>query len=732
MRLPKVAWILIIVTTIGGLFAFSKQTGWLPFENGLLSQVADERLFVPGIGSSLKIEDARKLYTESLNAFDDGDYGFASLSKVYPGLDELIALHIAEAKSEQSNELGAQSALKNTLKQRPDSLLAAVLQYRLAQSHYRASEYKKAKLAFERLARKHSGSPYAIGSLYFLGLIELKQSEPDQNKVVGYWRKYLSNCPDCMYSADIAERLDPMIAAPSAADHALLGKGYASGERENEKALAHLKKAPLQDVWVPLGKTLLRSGYRTEAVEAVIKGLPFATSRQQADDAIDQILLKACTSCTATLKEVDAMKVPMAGDYILWKLAQADSANASGYYRQIVSRYPSGDYAPESSWNLIWPLLKAGNASEFLAKSQTHLTKYGYSRSAPKTLFWVGKVLEKTDRQEAKHTYERVLKNYPNDYYAYRAWGRLEYLKTGDDPGWKTRVAHPHYPPKTQWEQMRDVISIVPARTAFLKIHATEGLRAHQAAEELQKIGAVDDLRLLTQEVFGKTPAAVESWALHHEGDKMRALRTIRDDIANRNMPQSPSEVKIEERQDYPTPELPSADELKLLYPPYYADVIAKEARRQKIDPFIAQSLMREESYFNELAVSSSNALGLMQLLPSTAREVAGWEGVGGFNQTMLFDPAVNIRLGTRYLAYLYKTFSDKKTPEMPMVGAYNGGPNAMKRWIAASPYFESDPDMFVELIPYEQTRDYIKKVYGSYWNYNRLYTPNEGNQGLR
>ena len=56
-------------------------------------------------------------------------------------------------------------------------------------------------------------------------------------------------------------------------------------------------------------------------------------------------------------------------------------------------------------------------------------------------------------------------------------------------------------------------------------------------------------------------------------------------------------------------------------------------------------------------------------------------------------------------------------------VGSYNGGPNAMDRWRTQRPVFKQDPDLFVETLPYEQTRDYIKKVYASFWNYRRFYT---------
>jgi soluble lytic murein transglycosylase len=207
----------------------------------------------------------------------------------------------------------------------------------------------------------------------------------------------------------------------------------------------------------------------------------------------------------------------------------------------------------------------------------------------------------------------------------------------------------------------------------------------------------------------------VESWVQQASGDRAKGLRTIRDALADRM--KTALQGNGDNRATAPQAS-GTSDELKLLYPVYFPDSIADAGRRNGVDPLLIQSLMREESYFNEFAISTSNARGLMQLLPATASDIAHWEGMP-FRTADLFKPDVNVRLGSRYLAFLHEKFNGNS---MPAVGAYNGGPNAMARWVRNSPYFSSDPDMFVERIPYEQSRDYIKKVFGSYWNYQRLY----------
>lgn len=112
-----------------------------------------------------------------------------------------------------------------------------------------------------------------------------------------------------------------------------------------------------------------------------------------------------------------------------------------------------------------------------------------------------------------------------------------------------------------------------------------------------------------------------------------------------------------------------------------------------------------------------------MQLIPSTANSVAQWEKLPSpMAQAQLFTPAINIQLGTRYMAYLQETFSH----EALATGSYNGGPGAMKRWLASrkapNPQLTADWDYFIESIPYEQTRTYIKEVFSHYWNYRSLW----------
>jgi soluble lytic murein transglycosylase len=127
-------------------------------------------------------------------------------------------------------------------------------------------------------------------------------------------------------------------------------------------------------------------------------------------------------------------------------------------------------------------------------------------------------------------------------------------------------------------------------------------------------------------------------------------------------------------------------------------------------------AIMRKESGYFPFAVSSSDARGLLQLIPTTAAEVAKKLGLE-FYPDQLFDPDTNVHLGVAYLGGLLHRFAGQ---EALAAGAYNAGAHAMMRWCDLWP--DRPLDEFVELITYDQAREYIKRVLANYAHYRHLY----------
>jgi soluble lytic murein transglycosylase len=143
----------------------------------------------------------------------------------------------------------------------------------------------------------------------------------------------------------------------------------------------------------------------------------------------------------------------------------------------------------------------------------------------------------------------------------------------------------------------------------------------------------------------------------------------------------------------------------RILYPFPFREMVAAEARERGLDPFLAAAVIRQESSFKPRALSRAGAMGLMQVMPATGSGLAAGAGIRGWDREMLFNPEINVHLGTRYLASQMRAYGGR----LPYVfSAYNAGPVRVTRW-RRFPEATGDLELFTERIPFEETRDYVK-----------------------
>jgi soluble lytic murein transglycosylase len=157
-------------------------------------------------------------------------------------------------------------------------------------------------------------------------------------------------------------------------------------------------------------------------------------------------------------------------------------------------------------------------------------------------------------------------------------------------------------------------------------------------------------------------------------------------------------------------------DAWKLAYPAPYHDIVEREAKRTTLSPALIYAIMREESAFDPDAESPADAYGLMQLIVPTAKTMARPLGLP-FDRNSLKRPSVNVALGASVLAKYAGAFPENQLLSIP---AYNAGPLNPRRWLRERP--NADFDIWVELIPYVETRRYVKRVLSSRAAYAFLY----------
>jgi soluble lytic murein transglycosylase len=162
-----------------------------------------------------------------------------------------------------------------------------------------------------------------------------------------------------------------------------------------------------------------------------------------------------------------------------------------------------------------------------------------------------------------------------------------------------------------------------------------------------------------------------------------------------------------------------AAEDLWLLaYPQGYWASILSYSRMYGQDPYFVAAIIREESQFSPEALSPAGARGLMQVMPATGDWVAQLIKLRGFDRGKLFESDTGVNIGTWYISHLMKRF---KGDPLLVAAAYNAGPEAVIGWISRNGY-NGERDAFVEMIPFMETRGYVKKVLRNYAEYKRIY----------
>ena len=155
----------------------------------------------------------------------------------------------------------------------------------------------------------------------------------------------------------------------------------------------------------------------------------------------------------------------------------------------------------------------------------------------------------------------------------------------------------------------------------------------------------------------------------------------------------------------------------EILFPLQYWDAIKTETEKRQLDPYLIASIIRQESGFDTNTVSNAGAVGVMQIMPAEAAAIATAGGMATPTRQQLFDPRVNIAVGA---AEFSQKLARMNGNPILAIAAYNAGEDAVGKWIAQTP--ADDVDLFVESIPYAETRLYVKTVTRNRFEYRRIY----------
>ena len=383
--------------------------------------------------------------------------------------------------------------------------------------------------------------------------------------------------------------------------------------------------------------------------------------------------------------------VAAAGRYVY----SGDTGAAEPLYQVCYEQFPDDKQAPDCHWKYTWLkyMQDRGGAKALL---EEHARRWPESEKTPAALYFLGRTAEaKQDTGAARVYYEAIERDFPNHYYETVARLRLQDASVG-------HAAPPAY--AVEFVHALNLRPVVKAKN--LEPESAARIRLERA--NLLASAGMDDLAQNELKFAASTEGQPEviGLAMADLAEKDQApaqgIRYIKHYLPDYLfLPMDPGTQRV----------------WRLAFPLPYWDALQRSARAQGLDPYMFAALVRQESEFDTHAVSPANAYGLSQVLPPTARMLSRKVRVGHFSPGMLFQPEINLKIGTYYLKSLLDSVGGRWDAAL---ASYNAGRSRAVDWLHRAQYQESAE--FVENIPITQTREYVQSIFRNADIYRRLY----------
>ncbi len=362
---------------------------------------------------------------------------------------------------------------------------------------------------------------------------------------------------------------------------------------------------------------------------------------------------------------------------------------ASEAYRAVCETFPAGSYAERALWRLAVLSYFQENYSEAMLGFYKYLLKNPNSSAASAAIYWMGRCCQKLGHPEyAKVLFAQVRRLANNSYYG---------------------------------QQAREAEAMVGklGKTAKIPFKEMDFTEVRRTCEGIQlpplsvikptsaTISVIERVRqLVSADLADIALSELESIIRQHPQDKtlLFTMSRVYESKEAYNGVIVSLRRAFPDYKDRPPASLPE-EMWKLLFPAPHWKSISEQASKNELSPELILAVIRQESAFAEQARSSSDARGLMQILPSTGRELARGAKVTGYTSAKLYSADINIALGTRYLASHLQYYGNEEYA----LAAYNAGKTRVDRWLKE--FGNLDTAEFVERIPFSETRNYIKNV---------------------
>ena len=594
-------------------------------------------------------------------------------------------------------------------------ILAPYILLKRAEAYEQTGNLEAAEKTWQKLRDRYSDSPVAAEALYALGKTDAKNWQraiaeyPSHPRTVEIAREQLKQNPNQpelllllakhgLYLPDIVQYLDRLqrqyASQLTPADWETIAFGYWEKQEYNKGGKAYAK-APRTSRHAYRAARGQQIGNKKKEAIAAYKRLiaEFPDSQETALGLLRLSRIVKPKEAVPYLDKILAQFPSHAGEALLERskvlTALKSTQSAEQARESVLTQYSNSDAAATVRWENAKQRATAGDFAGAWKWAEELGRENPKSELAPEASFWVGKWAQRLGRgKEATEAFEYVLDKYPDSYFA---WRSAVYL------GW----------------DVGDFTTVRSLSPEVVKPETRPPLTAgSEVLQELYQLGQDKDAWTLWQAEFTnrKNPTVAEQFTdgviRLGVGDNLDGIFMI-SFLAQRE--------KTEEIAEYEALKQKPAY-WQALYPFPYKDLIVKWSGERKLNSLLVTALIRQESRFMRTIESWAGAIGLMQVIPPTGEWMAQRIQLEEYD---LENPDDNINLGTEFLSYTHGEYNDNS---MLAVASYNAGPGNVSSWLKRFGF--NDPDEFASKIPFPETNDYVKKVFGNYWNYLRLYNP--------
>jgi soluble lytic murein transglycosylase len=475
----------------------------------------------------------------------------------------------------------------------------------------------------------------------------------------------------------------------------IIGTAYWENSEFGKAATAYAKATRTPQNYYRVARGLQVGGKRPEAVamyQQLVKTFPDAKETGTALMRLAEIA-PVRKDALPYLDQVISKYPDKAGTAIVEKikiLQTQDQKAASEALKLLLTKYGNSEEAAEYRWKMAQQKAKAKDYKAAWQWAEPIPKNNPNSILAPRASFWVAKWATKLGKnQEAKQAYEYTISNFPYSYYSWRAAATLG-LNVGNFN--TVRKMNPQVVPIQR-----------PLPTA-----------GSETFKELYLLGQDRDAWLQWQTEFQNKmqPTVAEEFTEGlmqlAKGENIKGIDQI-SKLEDRETPQEQAEYQALSKQ---------ITYWQARYPFPYLNEIEQWSEKRQLNPLLVTALIRQESRFETKVRSTAGATGLMQVLPNTAKWIAP-QIKFDTKKIDLQNPNNNIMFGTWYLDHTHQQYGNSS---LLAIASYNAGPGNVSKWLPTLP--KEDPDEFVESIPFDETKNYVRQVFGNYWNYLRLYNP--------